>query len=58
MHVRTHADHFPPLTMMLIFHQPIIIPSLPHNYAPHVVDFISSTNYGVLLFAKLRAACG
>ena len=61
MHVRIHADHFPPSNIMLIFHQPVIVPCLPQNYAPHMVGILDptiSTNYGVLLFAKLRAACG
>ena len=44
MHVRTHADHFPPSNIMLIFHQPIIIPCLPHNYEQHVVDIDDSSN--------------
>lgn len=61
MHVKTHSDHFPPSTILLIFHQPHIVPYLPHNYQPYMVDILDptiSTNYGVLLFAKLCAAYG
>lgn len=48
MHARTHSDHFPPLTMMLIFHQPHIVPCLPKNYQSNIVDILDltiSTNY-------------
>ena len=34
MHVRTHAAHFPSSTIMLIFHQPVIITSLLNNFIP------------------------
>lgn len=56
MHVRIHSDHFPPSNMMLIFHQPIIVPYLPNKYQPNIVDILDltiSTNYGLLLFAQL-----
>ena len=48
MHVRTHAAHFPSSTIMLIFHQPVIITSLLNNYQPNIVDILDptiSTNY-------------
>lgn len=61
MHVRIHADHFSPSTIMLIFHQPIIITNLLNKYQPNIVDILDpliSTNYGLLLFAKLSVICG